>query len=804
MLTAKPDFTAGAKHSEGLRLQVPQSGRASSRRRKLARWANRVNIWPKLELALVLATLGMGAFTYLNIADGGAPINTQSARWVTVLIVASLLPLLGLAFLLMRRIVILWSNRKRGLAGARLHLRLVGFFSLVAIIPTLLVVAFASLLFEFGLQFWFSDRVRTVLDNADQVANAYVIENKARIRDDVIAMRVDLDRAAPLAGSNPSQFAEVVHLQALARDLTEAVVFKVSDGGLDVLVQVQLDQEAATERLPEMAIESARDGKVVVIAGELGDRVQSVARLTGFPDAYLYVSRKAAPQVLDQVAKTAEALSEYDSLLARRKGLQLRFTLVMAAASVLILLAAMWAALWLANRWVSPLGRLIQAAERVGKGELTVRVPVRGSPDELGQLARSFNRMTVKLQAQTGALVTANSELDARKGLIEAVLSGVSAGVLSVSAAGVIGLSNRSAHLRLDLPEGTLDGRRLEDISPDLSDLVDRALADPTASASGLIVLPDSGRSLTVMVHVEPQEADNGDFVLTFDDITDQLADQRRAAWSDVARRIAHEIKNPLTPIQLSAERLKRKYSQEIKTDPDVFTNCTDTIIRQVGDLRRMVDEFSSFARMPRPVFQLENLSDIARQALFLQEISHPDVQFEQNLPDVPLIMICDRRQITQCLTNLVKNALESIAQLQSKGPDAPKSVISVTLNSDGAWTTLSVEDNGIGLPVDLPGNLTEPYVTTRPRGTGLGLAIVKRIVEEHCGRLTLSNRAQGGARVAMTFDTEALRQKQLTAAASLSDASGEQVPVHSSAETNDGTDVPSDQQKHGKALHGA
>ncbi|MGK2286100.1 ATP-binding protein [Pedomonas sp. V897] len=729
-------------------------------RRRFSRWAAEVNLWPKLEVGLAAVTLIIGVGSYFILSSQATVVRINSPHLLTWIIVANAIPLSIVAFLVVRRLRVLLANRRRGLAGSQLHIRLVGLFAMVAIIPTVLVVGFATYLFDSGLQFWFSDRVRTVLDNADQVAQAYVRENRDRIRGDLLAMAGDLSRQAPVLGRDVQAFTDVVLWQALARDLTEAIVFQVApDRAMDVVTRVTLDPNVTTARLPEDAVNRAADGNIVVIEGrgEDNNRVQAVIRLDGYKNTFLYVSRKASPQVLDQVARTQSALSDYRQLVQRRSDLQLRFNIILVVISLLILLVSMWAALWLANRIVAPIGRLVRAADRVGRGDLTVRVPVRGSPDEFGVLARAFNRMTSQLEAQTSALVSANTQLDQRRRFTEAVLSGVSAGVLGVSAEGVVTLPNRSAAILLETEESQLAGQPLDQVAPELAPLLDEARSAPDHEASGQIVVRRGHVHRTLMAQVSPETrgGELAGWVITFDDITQQLADQRRAAWSDVARRIAHEIKNPLTPIQLAAERLRRKYLKEIASDPQTFSNCTDTIIRQVGDLRRMVDEFSSFARMPKPVFQPEAALDIIRQALFLQEVAHTDVVFRLEAPPSLPVMVCDRRQIGQALTNLIKNAVEGTqARREEEGPGSGyQPTITVSAQVENDVLTIAIEDNGIGFPAELKNRLTEPYVTTRAKGTGLGLAIVKKIAEDHEGSLELRDCPEGGAIAVLRFD---------------------------------------------------
>ena len=461
------------------------------------------------------------------------------------------------------------------------------------------------------------------------------------------------------------------------------------------------------------------------------------------------------PSVLNHVSRVEDAVEEYQRLEGTRSGLQINFAMMFAVLALLLLLAAVWVGLVFANQLARPISGLIAAAERARGGDLSVRVREGGVGDEIGLLSRAFNRMTSQLESQRGDLIEANRQLDARRLFTEAVLAGVSAGVIGLDAKGRVNLPNRSASVLLGLDMDKLVGRPLGQAVPEMATLLGRVRRLPQGLAQSQIMLRRDGRLRTLLVRITA-ERDDGEikgFVVTFDEITELLAAQRKAAWADVARRIAHEIKNPLTPIQLSAERLKRKYLGEITSDPENFEYCTDTIVRQVGDIGRMVDEFSAFARMPAPVMKSEDLGDLIRRAVFLQKSASRDIGYRIELPDAAVHLRCDGRQIGQALTNLLKNATESI---ESRDPPAARSLapgeVRVAVASGRERTVVTIEDNGRGLPAELRDHLTEPYVTTRAKGTGLGLAIVRKIMEDHGGDVALEDRAEGGARVRLSF----------------------------------------------------
>ncbi len=717
------------------------AGRWRSLRRRVNRWVRRVDFYPRLEVAAAVLTIALGWTSYALLTGRAVPANGLSPPLVTLLLVANLLPVMTLVVLIARRVAILLANRRRGLAGAQLHIRLVALFAGIAAVPTVLVVIFASLLFQFGVQFWFSDRVKTILDGSNQVAQAYVEENRQRVADDIVAMATDVNNYARDFGLGSDLFVKGLQFQVAARNLSEAVVFsRGPDGRITSIANTGPGDAMLDRRLRDVDLAQARGGAATVVA-KGSDRIEAVVAIDPAASRYIYISRKVDPAVLARAEKAAGALGEYRSLIERSRVMQLRFNLVLMGVSLLTLAVAVWFALWLANRLVAPIARLALAAQRVGAGDLDARVPVRGSPDEIGTLARAFNRMTSQLKTQQNALIGANRQLDRRREFTEAVLSGVSAGVLSITAAGVIRVANRSAAALLEISENELAGQSLRLAVPELADMLDEAQHGGATARQVRIVRGTETQTLSVRVAGEI-ESEIG-FVLTFDDISAQLADQRRAAWADVARRIAHEIKNPLTPIQLAAERLQRKYGRQIAEDPETFAVLTATIVRQVGDLRRMVDEFSDFARLPKPMFGPENLDAVVRQALVLQEVAYPGITYvvEGSAAEA---LVCDRQQLARALTNLLKNAAEAVTTRierdTAEGLAPAPGRITIAIADSEQSVTVTITDNGIGLPIESRARLTEPYVTTRARGTGLGLAIVKKIIEDHGGSLELGD----------------------------------------------------------------
>jgi two-component system nitrogen regulation sensor histidine kinase NtrY len=685
-------------------------------------------------LAVAIAAVISGVLTYLNIS-GFAPFDSPPSTLV-VLFVVDFALVLALGVLIAWRLTRLWTERKSGAAGSRMHVRLVAMFSAIAVIPAILVAIFAAVSLNLGVEAWFSERVQTALDNSLRVADAYVEEHKQVIRADILAMAFDLERAGPLLQSDQARIVDILETEAKIRALPAVYVI---DSTGRTLASAKLASMPDRGPVSVQQISEAQNGNVVLIEETDENAVSALVKLNAFVDAYLLVTRAVDPMVLDHQRGTQDAVSEYQRLSQNRSDIQITFAVLYAVVALLILLAAIWLALWAANRIVAPIGRLAGAAERVSEGDLSVRVQAGPDDDEVGALSDTFNRMTSQLEAQRKELVDANSQLDARRRFTEAVLAGITAGVIGIDGDGRVTLLNRTASRLLDVAPDEVEGRHYSESVPELAGLIRRAMAEPLGRAAGQVDVRRNGALRYLNVQVSSEAGDNTGYVITFDDITDLVSAQRTAAWADVARRIAHEIKNPLTPIQLSAERLKRKYAAEVSSDPDVFAQCTDTIIRQVGDIGRMVDEFSSFARMPAPVFRREAAQELLRHAVFLQRVAQPQVAFEVTAPADPVYFECDGRLVSQALTNVLKNALEAIHARMSGGDTAPGR-IGIDLEVKNGRVVLTVTDNGIGLPSENRHRLTEPYVTTRAKGTGLGLAIVRKILEDHGGELVLED----------------------------------------------------------------
>lgn len=710
-----------------------------------------------LELTVGLIALITAVGSYL-VLSGVAPVD-PSASNVSILLIVNITLALVLVGAIAWRLYDLSRTRGSGVAGAQLHVRMVMIFAAIAIVPTVLVALFSAVILNLGINSWFSDKVRTAIENAASVAQAYVSEHKQSIQSDVLALAADVNRQLVMAVSEPATFQEYLIQKTEDRNLSAAAIF---DGSGRLVTGARRTYLVEVVAPPLAEFQRAGKGDVVILADGYDDRVQALVKLDAYIDRYLLAIRYVDTKVLVRQRETVAAAREYESLETNRTSVQLAFAAVYSVVGLLMLLAAVSLGLNAANRIVQPISRLIGASERVSAGDLTARVRTAGVDGELANLSSAFNRMTSKLQSQQEELVETNRIAEDRRLFAEAVLSGVSAGVIGLDPLGRVDAVNPAAAAFLGELQAGLTGKSIEEIAPEVTGILAEARVNADGRASGQLDIVRNGRTRNLSLRVASERTDGRrtGFVITFDDMTDLVAAQRSAAWGDVARRIAHEIKNPLTPIQLSAERLRRKYGKEIVTDPDVFEQCTQTIIRQVGDIGRMVDEFSSFARMPVPIVREEDAGELVRQAVFLQSVGNPSIEYEVDVPDTAATIVCDGRLVAQALTNVLKNAAEAVTakfdpEAAEKGMSSKPTGgrIRIALTQDAGSVLVAVSDNGIGLPNAERERLTEPYVTTRGKGTGLGLAIVKKIMEEHGGDVALSDsRTLGGAQVTLRF----------------------------------------------------
>jgi len=685
-------------------------------------------------LAIALALLS--AFLTFVVLTGLTRIEPTRQVAVSFMLMngAAILVLVGI---ISREVWKVMQARRRGRAAARLHVQIVSLFSIIAVLPAVLVALVANVTIDRGLDRLFSGPTREVIENSLIIARAYMQEHAQLIRGDILGMANDIAHARPLYDQDRRSFRELLTASANSRNLPGAMLI---DKDRRILETAETGIHLAFAAPPAEFLSNVNESEPEIAVLPEENYVAAVIRLRAFQDTFLYVARQLDPHVVAQLKQTEASVAEYAEIESRRLGIQVNFALIFAVIALTILMASILIGLNFANWLVTPIRRLMSAANVVSTGDLHVQVPVFRSEGDLAQLGETFNKMTQELRTQRDELVSASDLIDSRRRFIEAILSSASAGIIGVDASGSVGILNRSAEKLIGHAESETLDHPLSDVLPELDEMMKAARESTQRLVQGQITINRDGheRILNVRVTAEQTSQTRDSYIITLDDITELVSAQRTSAWADVARRIAHEIKNPLTPIQLSAERIRRKFGRAITEDKAVFEQCTETIVRQVDDIRRMVDEFSRFARMPKPVLEGEDVADTVRQAVFLMRVGHPDVDIEAEIKEEPLRAKFDRRLISQALTNIIKNATEAIEAVPPEQLGKGRvDVIAMRENDD---IIIDVVDNGIGLPKVSRARLLEPYVTTREKGTGLGLAIVGRVLEDHGGRIELND----------------------------------------------------------------
>ncbi len=704
---------------------------------RLSRLRRARRVQTGMTLGLVVLGPVLTAATLLALG----PLNQgASSPGLRLILLADLVYVLVVAALVIARIARMVADRRSRSAGSRLHLRLTGIFGLVALVPTVLVAVFAVLTVNIGLEGWFSDRVRNVLGTSLAAAQAYEAEHRRDLIEDseALAATLNLSKQASYYMRDDQARPYLIDGQSrVQRGLREVYLI---DGTGELKVRGERSYLFDYERPSADQLSRALAGETVVIEDWPNNEYRALIHLSAFVDRYLYVSRRVDGEILSLLDQTQETVRLYHQLENDRGRVLFEFGLLYLGFALILILAAVWLGLWFAERLARPIGRLASAAQRVGDGDLGVQVIEEEGEDEIALMGRVFNRMTRQLKRQREALVENHRQGDEQRRLFDSVLSNVTAGVMGLDAEGQVQFINRAGGRLLDLAPGVAGP--LSGVVPEFAPFFDRLRDGDGGVVQEELRLTRRGKLESLLVRMSTRQNDTGrpeGYVVAFDDVTDLVSAQRMAAWGDVARRIAHEIKNPLTPIQLSAERIKRKFSKEV-AEPADLEQYTEVIVRQTNDLRRIVDEFSKFARMPEPDRRECDLGQLVRDALVLQESGLPGVRFRRDLAEGPVVMDLDATMIGQALTNLIKNAGEAIESLQEKGaPEGHVPEIRVSLSADDHQAVIRIMDNGTGLPEDRS-RLFEPYVTTREKGTGLGLPIVKKIIEEHGGTLILTD----------------------------------------------------------------
>ncbi len=694
-----------------------------------------------ISLILTIAATISAIATYWTITHSSSPVG-PSTRQVLPLLLANLVLLLTLGTIIAWKLSKLILARHKGSVGSRLQIRIIVMFSMVSITPTIIVALFSAIFFNYGIQSWFDERVETALSESVAVAEGYFEEHRKNIRADALAMANDLNKQSTLLAKNAKRFKQVITTQAALRNLSQAIIFQRSK----ILAKTDLSFALMFEikNFPDDIFDKAANGQVVILTNDQDDRVKALIKLDNFFDTYLLVGRFVDSKVLNHMERTKGSALEYKNMKDNISNLQIKFYFVFIAVSLLVLLSAIWIGIIFAGEILRPIVALISATERVKSGDLDTRIIEGPKNDEISTLGRAFNRMTGQLQKQRNELIEVNYQINNRRRFIEAVLSGVSAGIIAVDTDKNITLYNKSA-LTLLSPNGeNITGEQAFVVLPEINELLNLASSSSEIMVQKEIsIIRDDKKSTFLFRIVREEMNDDKDkkenkiegYIITFDDITELVTAQRSAAWSDVARRIAHEIKNPLTPIHLAADRLKSKYENET-SDPETFNKYIGTITRHVDNIGKIIEEFVNFARMPTPKLSEHNIYEIVREAVFSEQLVNPDIKYHINTDsdNSDYIANCDKGQIAQVMTNLLKNATESITTDTNKNGE-----ISIKIKKNN-YIQIEIKDNGDGLPSDLLNRITEPYITTKKNGTGLGLAIVKKVMDDHDGKLLIDN----------------------------------------------------------------
>ena len=714
---------------------------------RLARLTARRRVRTGLTLALVVAAVVLAVFTVIVLGKVGV---TGGSRLLSLALVLDFVYLLLLLGLVLTRIAQMIASRRRARAGSRLHTRLVGIFALIAMVPTVLVALFAGVVINIGLEGWFSDRVREVVSNAQAAAVAYQTEHSEDLTVDANSIADALRSAAradPLIGDGDLRLILTAEQTRIQRGLREAYVIDASG---EIHARGERSYYFWYVQPTAAQFDAARSNGITLIEDWEHNSFRALVALPPLADRFLYVSREVDGRLLGLLDDTRETIGEYRQLEKDRGRVLLEFSLVYLGFAALLIGAAMWLAMWFAERLSRPIGRLAEASERVGEGDLDLQIPEADTGDEIQTLGQSFNRMTRQLKAQREELVESHRASDERRRLFDSVLSSVTSGVIGLDEDGDVDFLNRSAARMVGVDPARDHDRPLSEVVPEFAPLLKRLSGSVAEAAQDEVRLVRDGRMESLLVRMAVRHsADGGQvegYVVAFDDVTELVTAQRMAAWGDVARRVAHEIKNPLTPIQLSAERLRRKFNKitSDEAERESVGSYVDVIIRQTNDLRRIVDEFSRFARMPEPDRRETDIAKLLRDTLLLQEDA-VRAELVASVPATPVRIDCDATMMAQVFTNLIKNAAEAVDEVREDAPEGWSPEISVTMTEDADAVTISIADNGPGLPEDRS-RLFEPYVTLKKGGTGLGLPIVKKIVEEHGGTFILTDAPKRGA----------------------------------------------------------
>ena len=713
-----------------------------TKNRSLSKWlSNYLNLKPLksfINISLIILGPILAIATYLFL--GPFNVAGQSA-WLRFFLLLDLVYVLLIVGIVLVRILYVLSQRRSRLAGSKLHFRLASVFTTMSLLPTITVAVFATISINLGLEAWFSERVQSVVGTSLSAARSYADEQQVALIEDIRSVAEDLQNFQKYR-----TFIEEDELRnelasrqlELQRGIKEAFILN-SSGNIELRGERSylFDFEKPNEQDLKQSVSD-----VILIDDFDNNELRALVYLKGFGDKYLYLTREVDGTLFNLLDETQKTAVLYQQMENDRTAYLLNFAVLYFALALLLIVSSVLFALWFAERLSKPIGRLAAAAKRVGAGELSTQVIEDDGDDEISQLGRYFNQMTKQLKQQRDTLVENTEQIEGRRRLFDSVLSSVTSGVIVLNPDGKVNFTNNSAKTLLNFNSHEKIQNLLSDIFPELNNLFQKLKDSDADNLQSEIKLVKAGRLENFLVRIATMNEDEQlkGYVVAFDDITDLVSAQRSAAWGDVARRIAHEIKNPLTPIQLSAERIRKKFSPLLSDDSNTLKQMVDVITRQTDDIRRIVDEFSKFARMPELKRKNEDLGVLIESIITLQQAGQPNVSINFSKPKIPVIVSVDATLINQAITNILKNAGEAIGSRMLKEPSAEEpGIINVFLRENIESVILTISDNGIGWPQDRS-RLFEPYVTTREKGTGLGLAIVKKIVEEHGGVLALGD----------------------------------------------------------------
>jgi two-component system nitrogen regulation sensor histidine kinase NtrY len=686
--------------------------------------------------------------TYISITSGVGPVGPNT-KLVMGLILIDLILFLSLIIIISRKLLSIWGKNRN---NSSLQKRIVLMFSLGTAVPTIIVAAFSFIFFNYGIQSWFNDKVSTALEASVAVAQGYLKEHKENIKSDALSIANDLNIEVYNLLKDPDFFNHVLDREADTRSLSELLVFRLHDRKILAQSRLSFSLKYALEAITAADIENANTQQVIILDDNKNDRVRALVRLNNFYNSYLFVGRLVDSKILAHTEKSQGAANEYQHLKSEISELQIQFSFIFLIGAMLLLVASIARGLVFATEISDPLKQLVKATDLIKSGDFSIRVKERKNNDEISLLGRSFNLMTMQIASQRHELIEAAKEIDAKRHFNEVVINGVSAGIIALRINKSIDVINKSACLILDLQQAEVVGANIELIFPELALLLEQVELRPDEAAQSEINIMRQGRKLALLVRIVAEQFDNhlSGYIITFDDITELLVAQRSAAWSDVAKRIAHEVRNPLTPIRLASERLRKKFTHEV-SEPENFNKYTDTIIRHADSIGGIIDEFVNFARIPNPVFKLCNLVKIIKDAVFSRQCTNTLVQYHLELTDSPIMVNVDEGQIDRILINILKNAEEAIEAATNAAPG----LISLQVILQDNFVSIIISDNGIGFSPLVINRLSEPYVTTKPKGMGLGLAIVKKIIDDHAGTIKFTNLEPTGSCVTIILPRE-------------------------------------------------